>query len=680
MNLNSFNLIYFGAFAVLITSELQAEPRIIIQSNPSMAPYRLLWTANDQLLVTKSRRGELRVWHKDGTLLQSLAPLDHTDSNIAASADGRYLAGSRQGKAIVMDRLKEAVIWQSKTADTVSLDALEPPMVTVATSAVVQRINFQTGEVAAEWKPRIDEAIKQVASLTAGLAVFLHNRSSVVLDKQLVETQRIQHARPGQYYSGAAGGGSMALSTFDGAYLVTPAAGERLWRPISSNPTFSTAVSTDGAFMAASSPAIPLALYATSNPKEPRHIEGVREVNALAWSSDSKKLAVATNQQGVVICDAQNGQIVNQFGASTGMEPLEVSDKVSMTRDASVITMVKDPGFIMCVSLKDGGVQQHEFDQAVQPPTRPKSEAGNDILLLDPFWIRLQRDGRLIGRLKAPSSSVFDSGYCGDSAMYVRANSTVRIFSLNSEGSAETGSFPLGVTLRCVFTMDGSVAIHEESTGAELVIREAPSWKVVAKIAKASGQQAVAAITRQKNSDAYTWLDDRGGIYRYEVKTAKLAELRAPGTVDCPHFRPCVVPADWFITQVPFSNPINFAIYATKDGTLLHQQKQWSAFTDEIDLEVIGISKNRRGLWLCGHAGRPILVDLESGQPVLRLHTFGPGEYLWETPNGQIGGSSKVLAEKRCFFLSPDGMSAKPDAQPLKWRATLAEELLKGFN
>lgn len=678
MKLSLINLV--GCFVALITSEMRAEPRMIIQNSPSMDPYRLLWAGNDQLVVTKSRRGELRVWHKDGTLLQSLSPFDPMGSGIAASTDGRYLAGIRQGKASVIDRLKELVIWESKTAEVVSLDALDTPMVTVATSAIVQRINFQTGEVVAEWKPRLDEGIKQIASLSDGLGVFLHNRSTVVLDTQFVEKHRIEHARAGQYYAGSAGGGSMSLSTFDGAYLATPVAGDRLWRVISSTPTFYTAVSPDGASIAVSSAKSPLALYAVSDLQNPHRIEGLEKVNSIAWSSDSTKLAVATEQQGVVICDVKSGQVLRRFGAAAGMEPLDVSEKVEMTRDSGFITMVREDKTASCVSLIDGGVQRFDLNQTEHPPTRPDAEAKNDVIIAHTSVIRLQRDGRLIERLAPPSASAFVSGLCGNSIVHFRDDSTVRIFSLNGGSSAETGSFPLGVGLRCVFAADGSTAIHDDSAGAELIVREAPSWKIAAKIPKAPGQYSVAAIARERSPDAYTWLDDRGGIHRYEIANAQVTLLRAPGSVDYPLFRSCVLPADWFITQRPFSNPIDFAIYASKDGALLHQKKPWIAFTDEIDLEVIGVSKNQRGLWLCGHAGRPILVDLESGQPALRLHLFGPGEYLWETPSGEVGGSSEILARKQCRSLSPDGMSAKPEPQAVKWRPTLAEDVLKGFN
>lgn len=676
-----FSLIYlFGCLAAPIASVAQAKPRMIIQNSPSLAPYRLTWAANDQLIVTKSRRGELRVWSTDGTLLQSLAPLDHTDSSVTTSSDGRFLAGCGQGKAMVIDRIKDLVLWESKTAEIVSIADLEPPWVTVATSAMVQRINFETDEVSSDWKPRQDEGVKQITALPGGLAVFIHNRSAVVLDKQLSEKQRVQHVRPGQYYSGASGGGTLALSTFDGAYLVTPAAGEQQWQGISSKPAIATAISPDGTSLAVCSLPGSLDIYSVSDPKEPRHIEGVNEVSAIAWSADGTRLALATTQQGIVICNVKSGQVLRRFGAAAGMEPLDVADKVTMSGDSAVITMVKEDEAVSCVSLTEGSVQRFDPNQAVQPPTRTASAANSDIILLTPSGLRFQRDGRLIEKFGPASSLLFDSGPCGGHATYFRNNSSVTVFSVTAEGSAETGSFPLGVGLRCVFAADGSTAIHDDSPGAELIVREAPSWKIAAKIPKAPGHYSVAAIARERSPDAYTWLDDRGGIHRYEIANSQVTSLRAPGSLDCPLFRSCVLPADWFITQRPFSNPIDFAIHATKDGRLLHQKKPWKAFTDEIDLEVIGVSKNRRGLWLCGHAGRLILVDLESGQPVLRLHLFGPGEYLWETPDGEVGGSSEILAHKQCYFLSPDGMSAKPEPQAVQWRATLAEDVLKGFN
>jgi len=90
---------------------------------------------------------------------------------------------------------------------------------------------------------------------------------------------------------------------------------------------------------------------------------------------------------------------------------------------------------------------------------------------------------------------------------------------------------------------------------------------------------------------------------------------------------------DWILGFSAYTNPPTYLILSQSSGTTLFESQPRDAFTDEVDLIPVAIAHDRKHLWLCGPTGHPILVNLETAKPVLRIHTWPDGGFVLETPD-----------------------------------------------
>lgn len=238
--------------------------------------------------------------------------------------------------------------------------------------------------------------------------------------------------------------------------------------------------------------------------------------------------------------------------------------------------------------------------------------------------------------------------------------------------------FPLDIGLRCIFSADGRHALCDAPADKqEFVLRKGPKWEVAGVIPQGPNDGNLTTVWVAPDQQSLTWMG-LTSLNRYDFKTRQRTELvaRGPYNVMVPETHASA--PDWFLISSSFSNPALYRIRSARDGAVLHESKPWLAFADELDLRVVGVSSNKRGLWLCGSGSRPILVDLETGQPVLRLHVFADSTYLWETPDERVAGSPD--AKSRCLFISEDGMNAIDDLALLKCDPEGVKSILRSYS
>jgi len=654
----------------------------MIQSAPALDSYRVQWAAGDKLLVSKSRRGEIRVWSAEsGALLQVLAPVDPMGSKIAVSPDSSLIAGIRNGRAVVMERMTGANIWEDGDPGTQSIARLEPPFLTIASTSSVKRVDFTKGITTHRWNVDRDKSVKEIDLLNDGLtAVFLHLRTAIILDKDFNEIGRINSDQAVPYYFGTAAGDTLALATFDGVFMASIKDGGNQWRKATLTPAVSgLQVSPGGLELAIGNSNGAVAIRSTADLNVLRQTPPIQGINDIAWSSDQSKLALATSPAGIVVLDAKSGEKLRSFGAEQGIDPLEVSEKVLFDGQAHWLGMIRENGEFIHVPLTDGKVSFFNLKQAVQPATRPQSESAHDLILPKIPRFRFQSDGRLIEKLVPASADDFDFGTCGADGIYSRNKGHMFIQRTTGGVTEKEGMFALGFGLGCIFSADGRHALHDtRADKPEYIVRKAPTWEVTGIIPKRPTDHSLEAVWVAPDEQALTWIDS-SGMNRYDFKSQERTELiprhrLGNDTLSKTH----ATAPDWFLVFSSFSNPARYRIHAARDGAVIHESKPWWPFADELDLRVVGVSSNKRGLWLCGSGLRPILVDLETGQPVLRLHVFEDSNYLWETADKKVAGSPD--AKSKCLFVSDDGLKAIKDVNLLTWDPPGVETILQSYH
>lgn len=600
---------------------------------------------------------------------------------IAVSPDGSLIAGIRNGRAVVMKRLTGATVWEDGDAETRSIARLEPPFLTIASVGLVKRVDFTRQVITHRWNVEGDRGVSGIDLMNDGAtAVFLSDRAAVALDKDFKEVGRIKSDKPAPYYFGVAAGDSLALATFGGVFVASIQGNENQWRHATQSPAaFGVGLSPDGLALAVGNTNGTVTIRSTADLKELWQTLPIQGINDLAWSSDQSKLAFATSPAGMVVLDAKSGEKLQSFGAEQGIDPMEVADRVLFDGRAQWLGIVREDDRFVHVSLSDGDVRFFNTKQAVQPATRPQSESAQDLILPQSPRFRLQNDGRLIEKLVPPSADVFDSGTCGTDGIYFRNREHVFIQRTDGGRTGKEGMFPLGIGLRCIFSADGRHALHDAAADKpEYIFRKAPTWEVAGVIPKRPDDDTLTAVWVDPDPQWLTWMGFTG-MWRYDFKTQQRTEL-VPSLGSRNDMLPVTHASapDWFLTYSTFANPARYRIHAARDGSVLHESKPWRAFADEVDLQVVGVSSNKRGLWMCGSGSRPILVDLETGQPVLRLHIFDNSNYLWETPDAKVAGSPD--AKSRCLFVSDDGMKAMNDSNLLKWDPEGVKSVLRSYS
>jgi hypothetical protein len=678
----SLGLLHRLAIVTWLAATSHGECRLLIQSAPALDPYRIQWAAGDRLLVSKSRRGEIRVWNSDsGACVQALPPVDPMGAEILVSPDGSMIAGIRNGRAVVVNRLTGRNVWEDLDSETLSIARLDPPFLTIASGKLVKRVDFAKQTITHRWNVDGDEAVKEIDFLNDGAtAVFLHDRTVVVLDKNFEEAGRITAHESGPYYFGGAAGETLVLATFGGVFVASIKEKEKLWRKVTPSPAaFGVRLSPDGLELAVGSANGAVTIRSTVDLKELWQSPPIHGINDMAWSSDQSKLALATDSEGIVVLDVKSRGKLQVFGSAQGIDPLEVADRVLFDGRAQWLGILREDGGFVHVSLPDGDLRVFDTKQAVQPATRPQTESVHDLILPKTPSLRFQNDGRLIEKLAPPSRKVFDSGTCGADGIYFRDKVQVHIYRTDRGKTAKEGMFPLAVGLRCIFSEDGRHALHDAAADKnEYILRKAPAWEVAGVIPKRPDDNTLDATWIAPDRQSLTWIGSNR-MNRHDFNTHQRTNLipildadnvLLPGThASAP---------DWFLVFSSFSNPGLYRIHSAVDGTVLHESKPWRSFTDELDLRVVGVSSNKRGLWLCGSGSRPILVDLETGQPVLRLHVFKDSTYLWETPDEQVAGSPE--ARSKCLFVSDDGMKTIGHVNLLNWNPERVKATLRSYS
>lgn len=125
---------------------------IVVEDSGGYDPYQIQWTASDKLLVTKSRRGEVRVWHPEsGTMLQALPAADEMGTSMQLNDDATLIATSRAGYTTVTERVSGKTIWQSPNPDASRFHKLTGRTLTLLGTNGVRLLDYQNNNILASW-------------------------------------------------------------------------------------------------------------------------------------------------------------------------------------------------------------------------------------------------------------------------------------------------------------------------------------------------------------------------------------------------------------------------------------------------------------------------------------------------------------------------------------------------
>ncbi|MES2595612.1 MAG: hypothetical protein V4662_09770 [Verrucomicrobiota bacterium] len=655
---------------------------IAVEMALGLDPSLVAWARNDQLLISISDLGEVRVWETaTGNLLHTLpssgVPLA---KHLVASSDGEWIGTLENGKAIITNRRTRKVAWSSDEVAT-ELTGLTSSSVTLAFAdregytGRVARLQWPEGKVVAQWQAPSNSICASVHSISQGrTAVCMSGRTTYILDKDLLESARIapQQPKPFYYSHGTSQASWISLATSSGALLANADEPEKGFQVVESLRGRTYLPSPDGSLWLGGT----LGRWAVydRNGKSIAAADLLGKVfeEGVAWSADSGTLAVPSSN-GIQLINARTGKLVRKFGTK------HLGDRVVDVRES---TALSSAGGMLAIKTPEGDwsivdchhpLEWKTASDVASPQPRDSSSIDSFILSTPTGWQRYEY-GTVEPLEVQWESSVFDVQCIGDS-VWLRSNSEMTVHSFSHGKKAAIQSFPLFIGTGWLASPDAQWVLHQDQDEKKLVLRRAPDWQAVAEFTLP--RCLPQALLVSADGGHIGWIDSERHWWSYAVGSAgpenKLTLPSGTYTDGFTHSSAPSLAVSWQILKSPFTG-----IVVDAEGRMKYQIGSWKHFTDETGLMPVGFGPSQKHLWLCGQGARPILVDLATGQPLLRLHFLAKGVTLWEMASGNYYGPEAAKAYLRWTDLDTTRPLSAAELAAV-WREEALANVLKAY-
>lgn len=641
---------------------------IVVENAGGCDPYQIQWAASDKLLVTKSRRGEVRVWHPEtGTMLQALPAADEMGTSIQLNDKATLVATSRVGYATVTERLSGKTIWQSQTTDVSRFGMLTDRTITLLGTDGVRILDYRNNKILASWKLEGEGFCYHLGILGKGrIAVALSNRNVVILDENtLTPMSIIKSALNKPFYgaSFASKGSRIALATFNGVTLADSDQPLKGYHPVTGTlAAYGVALSETGDKIAIGTPGgIEIRNSESGEVLLTRKL-GV-SINSMAWTKDDSQLAIASSDHGILVINAATGDVIRSFGEPVCFDQLPRGPNCAVSNDGRVIALIDEKKRLTTIDLAEGTSTVAEFG-FTDSPDAMGFDPGNLLLVHgSSSCVRFNAKGERLGSIRIEGTGL-GGGLFGSNGSWLRSTRQLEIFKWNDHEAVKTGSFPLEVGQRCEISRDGALAwVRENDDPMKLIIRKAPAWDIQTVAEKVEGGPAVGALIVHEGGRKLSWIDDNDRLVSYDVEANLATVMRELPRDSAARIITSNSVPDWFVCSPILTNPPSYRVVSANSGETVFESQKWDAFEEEVDLVPVNVTPDGKHLWLCGPAGHPILVNLKTGKPELRIHTWSDGGIVFERPDQKFAGDESGL--RRIHRVNDTGTATEALGDPM---------------
>lgn len=657
----------FIVLACLAIQALRAD-QFVVENQTAYDPYRVFWSNNDRILVSKSRRGEVRVWQTDtGTMIQALPPIEGMESKLTFDAGGALTAFRRDGHAVVVDRRTGREIWRSEENEINAIGPLTDSHITYATLHEVHRMDYRRNLKTGRWKWNSDTYCRDILPLADGMiTAVMANRDAVILDAaNLAELGKIAGTvnKPFYFAKSAAKGRQVFLCALNGVFLgdaKNPADGfRRLPLP---GVAFSIAISATGDRLAVKiGSEIQIRSVATN--EVILSIPSSTDINDMAWSDDGSRLAIATPNQGIRVIDTKAGEFIRNFGESRCFLTESDGANCVVSPNGRLIALWAEDHRLTIIDLRDMTAVVREPVPGMTPSWM-KFTGARTLTAAYGSCYRFDEKGGLLGKLRAEDDSL---GFqlAGPEVTALRTKSEVIYHDWRNNQPVELARHPMKIARRHVTDHNSLFSLAREGDDAgPLTLRMGPAWEKMAEVPPPVSDPSVDSLVALPQTNSLSWLNDEKQLVSFSLATGKLDLLREfPERLSLRTMTSPSAP-EWLVIfkEPSATGTMDYEVVSAASGKTIYSSKPWESFRNEVDCIPVGVSPDRKHLWTCGPAGHPILVDLESGQPLLRIYTWNDGGIVFERPGGRFSWNDVGLARIR--RVSEDLNASKPDQLP----------------
>jgi WD40 repeat protein len=672
---------YSLIFLILITFNLQGRADLIVERTPAYDPESISWSSDDERVTTNSRSGELRVWQvSSGSLLQALPSIGRQGFQMASGHDSDLLAYGSGGHAVILDRVSSREIWKSPENTVSAIGPLIGDTIIYSIPDGIVRYDFKTNRQMSLAKLEDGRFCKSILPLAGGGTVaVMSNRETFLFEgDDLKRDGVVVGAGNKQFYSAtsAPNGNLIALTTFEGAYVADlgnpPTVFTRVGDMASAR---SIAFSQDGKWTAILGRS-EIRIHKSDGNELMNAIPCKVSVNQMAWSHDSKYLAVASSDHGVIIFDVATGEMIRTFGKPDCFNTMTDGPQCSVSPDGSSIV------------LQDEGEILRMIDLVKETNVVPAIEGADWASYGDSWGLKMAVDSardryKAAGRFKGSlldDRRALGHQWGGPGSYLFRRRKDAFIYHWEDGELAISLELPVGVGRRIEISNVGRYAlISKPEDSSQLNLVRLPEGKSVGEIAPVGGTVLVDSFVERRDGKAVTWITVANQHVSFNTEDGKLEILR-----DLPRdSRPKALAAGtgevwiYFGELATATSPGKHTIISAESGETLYAFDDWSSFRDEVWVVPVAVTPDCKHLWFCGAGGRPVLVSLESGQPLLCVHSWNDGGLLIETPESKYSGNEAGVARIR--FIN-DARTASEARHDLVNEATSSDRIRELIN
>jgi WD40 repeat protein len=653
--------------SVLFVGVVCSEELPVLQVGHSFSPHRLAYSSDGRLFASQSRVGDVKIWNRESlSLLNAFSSPSGLARGVEFSKSGRYVAASIYGGAYLCDRFQDRVIRRIDSEFHTFGPRDDECIVTTAKG--VERRSLPDFELLATWSPEEGKSLIRARFLKGSrLVAELAPSGFVELDPVNLTLigQFPDIAVPNPRYSITPIPNRMGFLVHRLGHievldlsLARPALrkvheGMSLGEP---------AVSPDGKWIAIGVVGgLEIREVDTGNLVHKFNLKV--SVSAFSWSPDGSELAVATDNDGVLLVDSESGGKVSELLPETLFDVSTHDLPCSSSPDGSLLALAGDDGLmrvveighkvaVRVVGIPDGSPNLvHAFDAN---RILSRSKRGGYRL-----W-----DARTLKSEPLPlQKKIWQSGKNG-SGLWFRTDAELLGLELIEGKPSLVSKGPIPKMGPIAVTQDFQF-VFKQNDGDEL------SWIAVPRtdgnkedpISISNARDLNPPLIHRRESGVLYGVDLHLGLVKATLKEASWRKVNlGPAAHSYMASAFSVDTRLWAMRS--FRDLPELEIVDLEKELVLSRLEGWTP--DEVSsyLEVLSFANHGQSLWACGPEGRPILFRTADGKALLRLTTWPDGSWVMETPEGDLDGSPDGLDRVR--WLNEAREDAQVDVEKLK--------------